>query len=96
MERREPPPILVTYMSKDVPRFVRNDAKLVPLNVFHGLYPKELTTTEVATLLTHLNSEGFRAKLRRAARTYGAGLVKIEPGELGRITVPDVRNGRRV
>lgn len=95
MERREPPPILVTYMSKDVPRFVHNDAKLVPLNVFHGLYPKELTKTEVATLFTHLNSAGFRTKLRRAARTYGAGLVKIEPGELGRITVPDVRNGPR-
>jgi adenine-specific DNA-methyltransferase len=91
MERREPPPILVTYMSKDAPRFVRNEAKLVPLNVFHGLYPRKLTNRQVTALLAHLNSEGFRRKLRRAGRTYGAGLIKIEPGELGNVTVPDVR-----
>jgi adenine-specific DNA-methyltransferase len=91
MERRDPPPILVTYMSKDAPRFVRNDAGVVPLNVFHGLYPKDLNKRQVATLMDHLNSEAFRKKMGRAARTYGAGLVKIEPRELSTVTVPDVR-----
>lgn len=91
MERREPPPILVTYMSKNAPRFVRNDAKLVPLNVFHGLYPKGLTARQIDQLFIHLNSVAFDKKLRRAARTYGAGLVKIEPRELAAVNVPDVR-----
>ncbi len=91
MEQREPPSVLVTYMSKDGPRFVRNDAKLVPLNVFHGLYPKRLTPAQVDRLIAHLNGEAFRHQFRHAARTYGGGLLKIEPRELLALRVPDVR-----
>jgi hypothetical protein len=91
MERRDPPPILVTYMSKAAPRFVRNDARLLPLNVFHGLYPRDLSGQQLDQLFAHLNSDAFRKRIRRAARTYGGGLLKIEPRELAAVTVPDVR-----
>ena len=67
---------------------------LVPLNVFHGLYPKQLRSAETQQLFAHLNSEAFQRRLRRAARTYGAGLMKIEPRELAAVRVPDVRFAR--
>jgi len=91
MERRDSPPILVTYMSKSRPRFLRNDAKLVPLNVFHGLYPKSLTRRQVKRLCDYLSSPAFRTQLLRGVRMYGAGLVKIEPRELENLVVPDFR-----
>src|SRR5207249_3156119 len=95
MERREPPAILVTYMSKAGLRFVRNEARLVPLNVFHGLYPKDLNRRQLNDLLKHLRGRTFQRKLRDAARTYGTGLIKIEPRELGALRVPDVRQYRQ-
>lgn len=91
MEKREVPPILMTYMSKGSPRFLRNDAAVMPLNVFHGLYPKDLSSAAVTRLLTYLRSPAFGQKIRRGARTYSDGLLKIEPRELAAVTVPDVR-----
>jgi adenine-specific DNA-methyltransferase len=96
MERREPPPILATYMSKAGARFVRNDARLVPLNVFHGLYPKDINRRQLDELLKHLRGRTFQRKLRNAARAYGTGLVKIEPRELGALSVPDFRQYRQL
>ena len=91
LERREPPPILMTYMSKKAPRFVRNDAGVVPLNVLHGLYPKGLTEREVRRLLAYLRSEALRRKLHAGGRTYANGLLKVEPGDLLKVKVPDIR-----
>lgn len=91
MEKREVPAILMTYMSKGAPRFLRNDAGLMPLNVFHGLYPRNLSKAEVSRLLQHLRSEAFAKRLRHGARTYADGLLKVEPRELAAVTVPDIR-----
>jgi adenine-specific DNA-methyltransferase len=91
MERREPPPILVTYMARTEPRFLRNTARLVPLNVFHGLYPKSLNRAQISRLLKCLNADDFRSRLTRAARSYSGGLLKIEPRELLAIPITDVR-----
>jgi hypothetical protein len=91
MERREVPLILATYMSKGGPRFAKNLAGLTPLNVFHGVYPKDLSTYQVNRLLDYLNSDEFSEKVARGGRIYSSGLVKVEPRELMAITVPDVR-----
>jgi hypothetical protein len=91
MERREVPPILATYMSKGGPRFAKNLAGLVPLNVFHGVYPKDLSPHQVNQLLSYLNSDEFREKVARGGRIYSSGLIKVEPRELMAISVPDVR-----
>ncbi len=91
MEQRPIPPIIVTYMSRGAPRFIRNDAGVVPLNVFHAIYPKEITPQQLMRLLRYLNSEGCHEKLKRLTRTYGSGLQKIEPGDLLDLRVPDPR-----
>jgi hypothetical protein len=91
MERRDAPPILATYMAKGRLRFILNDAKLIPLNVFHGIYPKGLSSNQVKKLLKYLNSDAFQVYLGRMARRYGTGLIKIEPRELATLSIPDVR-----
>ena len=92
MEKRDVPPIVVTYMSKGRPRFIRNDAGVLPLNVFHGIYPQGLSAGDVERLLAYLRSDGFLRRLLGAARFYADGLLKLEPGDLARVKVPDVRN----
>jgi hypothetical protein len=94
MERRAIPPIIVTYMSRGRLRFISNGAGVVPLNVFHAIYPTNLMPYQLKRLLSYLNSKTCHKKLRRLGRTYGSGLLKIEPGELLSLRVPDVRRRR--
>jgi adenine-specific DNA-methyltransferase len=81
----EPPPILATYMARRPPAFVRNLAGARFLNIAHGIYPRE--PLPVAAL------DGLAAFLRGCVmdgrgRVYAGGLVKFEPGEMQRLTVP--------
>jgi hypothetical protein len=82
---REPAAILSTYMARRAPHFVRNAAAARHLNIAHGLYPREPMSTEtldqiVRLLHIHSTTEG--------GRTYAGGLVKFEPRELERLTIP--------
>jgi hypothetical protein len=82
---KEPAPILSTYMGRRPPHFVRNAARARHINIAHGLYPREPMSTEtldqvVRFLHTFATTEG--------GRTYAGGLIKFEPGELERLTIP--------
>jgi adenine-specific DNA methylase len=92
VEKRDPPPILVTYMSKSGFRFIRNQAGVVSLNNLHNVsFPEdtEYSQTEVNALLAYLNSDIVNKIVKRSGREYGGGLHKIEPGELEHIPVID-------
>jgi adenine-specific DNA-methyltransferase len=78
-------PILVTYMARQPPAFVRNRAGARHLNIAHGIYPRDPATTGAAL-------DGLCAALRAAAgqaagRTYAGGLMKLEPREIERLRV---------
>jgi len=92
MEERSIPPVIVTYMSKGRPRFILNEAGVVPLNVFHAMYPRNLTRRQLKRLVDYLNSNACYKQLKRVARLYGSGLLKIEPRELLSLRTPDVRS----
>ena len=82
---KEPAAILSTYMARRAPHFVRNQAKVRHLNIAHGLYPREQLSVEtldriVAFLHNYGTTEG--------GRTYAGGLIKFEPKELERLTIP--------
>jgi hypothetical protein len=82
---KEPAAILSTYMGRRPPHFVRNAAGARHINIAHGLYPREPMSTEtldqvVRFLHTFATTEG--------GRTYAGGLIKFEPGELERLTIP--------
>lgn len=90
---REAAPILSTYMGRRPPHFVRNAAAARHINIAHGLYPREPMSTEtldqvVRFLHTFATTEG--------GRTYAGGLIKFEPGELERLTIPRLEDLREL
>jgi adenine-specific DNA-methyltransferase len=85
VELRAPAPVLVTYMARQAPAFVRNTARARHLNIAHGLYPRTpLSDAQLAAILTWLR----RHVGMTGGRVYAGGLVKFEPKEFERIPIP--------
>ncbi|MFD1641333.1 HsdM family class I SAM-dependent methyltransferase [Halohasta litorea] len=92
VDRRDPPPVVVTYMSRGGSRFIRNETDARTLSNLHGLYfDVDLTDSEQRALLAYLNSEFASEVVRRSGRTYASGMDKIEPNELEGVPVLDPR-----
>ena len=92
-ERRAPADVLFTLFNRENPRFVLNEARVLIVNVLHGLSVTLGLSREsqrLKALLAWLNSDAGREGLRQAGGVYG-GMLKAEPGELSRMRVPDVR-----
>ncbi|MFK5604650.1 N-6 DNA methylase [Haloferax volcanii] len=91
VEKRTPPPIFVTYMSKSGFRFIKNEAGAVSLNNLHNVsFPdKDYSDRDIKALLAYLNSNIVNQIIERSGREYAGGLHKIEPGELKHIPVID-------
>jgi len=91
-EKRVPPPIIFTYMSRNRPRFILNETGILVLNTFHCIYPEKKAIgnrVELKALLAYLNSNKALSLLRKTGRIYSGGLLKVEPGELERFPVID-------
>ena len=90
MERRDPPPIFVTYLSRGRPRFILNEAGVVPLNVFLCLYPRApLPRDAIIKVWRYLNSEDALRQFSYLARNYGEDTLKIEPRLLEELRIPE-------
>jgi len=97
-ERREPAIFLCTYMGRrrrgHVPiRFVWNKSRAVATNTYLLLYPRAgmevlLREPENAQRVFALLQRAARESMGESWRMHGEGLVKIEPGELGRVALP--------
>lgn len=80
------PELFLTYMSHLAPRLVVNEAGAAHTNTVHGVFlfdpllsdPLSVAFLNSATLLS-AEIEG---------RSYGGGVLKLEPGEAGRLLVP--------
>lgn len=90
-ERRDPAPIWVAAFGRGRIRVVLNQAGVHNLTAFHGLYPRELTEAHTRALFAFLCSTYGEAALEGQLRRYGAGLLKMEPRDVERVLVPDVR-----
>ncbi|MCA9715087.1 MAG: SAM-dependent DNA methyltransferase [Myxococcales bacterium] len=84
------PDLIFTYMSGDAPRLVSNAARAHVLNSVHGVVLRDRDAVSrarallpVATLnsLTLLGAELL-------GRSYGGGILKVEPGEARQLPVP--------
>ena len=83
------PDLFLTYMNHDVPRLVSNRARLLYLNSIHGVILKRglrqlgMDLLPIATLnsLSLLGAE-------LVGRSYGGGMLKVEPKEADKLPVP--------
>ena len=82
---RSPAPIYATYMARRPPAFVRNLAGARNINAVHGIYPREPMSEAT---LDKLAAALCGAAATAVGRTYAGGLLKFEPSEMARISVP--------
>lgn len=84
-----PADLLLTYMNADTPRLCTNRAGVRHLNSVHGVYlraehrdlGRELLSLASLNTLTLLGAE-------TVGRSYGGGMLKLEPREADRLPVP--------
>ncbi|MDR3448628.1 MAG: class I SAM-dependent methyltransferase [Alphaproteobacteria bacterium] len=82
---KAPASILCTYMARQAPHFVRNAAQARHINIAHGLYllePLPIKTLDGIVRFLQLSDN------KEGGRTYAGGLIKFEPKELERLTIP--------
>lgn len=93
VDRRDPPPIVLTYMSRGGTRFIRNETNARYLSNLHGMYfDVEMNESDMKALLAYLNSEFASEVIRRSGRTYSSGMDKIEPNEMESVPVLNPRD----
>jgi adenine-specific DNA-methyltransferase len=85
------PDLFFTYMSHRYPRLISNDAKVTLLNSMHGvtLYPHVPSIARRALPLLALNSVTMLGA-ELFGRSYGGGILKMEPREAAELPVPAV------
>lgn len=86
MERREPPPFLFAYLGRRSQRFIRNEARALPLSNFFCIYPRPGISLEDAERV--LNDSRTIAGLSRVGKSYGGGALKVEPRGLEATPIP--------
>ena len=80
----EPAPILMSYMARRPPAFVRNDARAAIINVAHGLRPRvAMSEAELDLAAKALNA----AVASAVGRIYAGGLMKFEPRAVEQIAI---------
>lgn len=88
MERREIPPFLFAYLGRTDTRFIRNTAGVLPLTGFLCVYPKDSSAEGQERLYAALNHPATIANLAKVGKSYGDGAIKVEPGSLARLPIP--------
>jgi hypothetical protein len=85
----EPAPVLVTYMNAAGVRLVANSSKQPHLNSLHGLYLLRGRAKLARALSVAASSSLSLASAEFVGRSYGGGVLKVEPGEAAKILVPE-------
>lgn len=83
------PDLFLTYMNQDVPRLVSNDVRAAHLNSIHGvtLRAEHRKIGQETLPLAMLNSVTMLGA-ELVGRSYGGGVLKIEPREASTLPLP--------
>lgn len=84
--------VLVGYMSGSSPKAVVNRAGAVYTNSLHGLRLRQDIEPELVALAFY--SSATLLSLEIEGRSYGGGILKVEPRELDRVLLPLPSRGR--
>ena len=83
---QNPPHLFLTYMSSDLPRLVVNDASALSTNTVHGV--RLWNGTDPGGLAASFYSSLTMLSAELVGRSYGGGVLKLEPTEAERLVVP--------
>lgn len=89
MEKREVPPLLFAYLGRRNTRFILNEALVLPLTGFLCVYPIYSDKEYTSNLLQALNHPDTLENLRLVGKSYGSGAIKVEPGNLIKLPIPE-------
>lgn len=89
MEKREIPPMLFAYLGRRNTRFILNEAGVLPLTSFLCVYPIYTDKTYITSLWEALNHPDTLGNLNLVGKSYGSGAIKVEPGNLGKLPIPE-------
>lgn len=89
MERRNPPPILFSYLGRRSSRFLLNKVGVLPLNGFLCIYLKKGMEPYLDKLIEIINHEEVLKNLFLVGKSYGSDAVKVEPRAIERLPIPD-------
>ena len=87
LEDLPPAPLLLLPMTQYAFRVVRNIKEVKHTNSLYGLYPHS-DDVDVDEAARWLRSASGQQALRRVARHYGGGMLKLEPRAVGSALVP--------
>jgi hypothetical protein len=88
-EKRRTPEFLFAYLGRRNARFIKNDAKVVPLHCLHCVYTHSRDARQLEKLHQVLNHPDTLQNLHLVSKSYGAGALKAEPQNLKNLPVPD-------
>ncbi|HST68097.1 MAG TPA: N-6 DNA methylase [Solirubrobacterales bacterium] len=80
--------LLLTYFASEHPRLVLNEAGVLQTNTIHGVYLK--TPMETAALAVAFYNSLTLLSAELVGRSYGGGVLKLEPTEAGSLILPPV------
>ncbi|MDR3229068.1 MAG: SAM-dependent methyltransferase [Puniceicoccales bacterium] len=89
METRKIPPLLFAYLGRRNSRFIKNSAGVLPLTGFLCVYPLVEDMDSVNRLWRALNHPATIENLKLVGKSYGSGAIKVEPGNLGKLPIPE-------
>lgn len=87
------PDVLLTYMTGSRPRAVVNRVDALFSNSLHGLHLEDPSTAEAVALLFHNSLTLLSHEIE--GRSYGGGILKLEPTEMASVRVPTATAAQR-
>ncbi len=90
----ETPDAFFPYRMSKLPYLIRNDGKAQCTNSVHRIYFKNLSVTEIKWLQISMLSIASQLSLERESKTYGRGMLKIEPKSLKKTIVYKENNNK--
>jgi methylase of polypeptide subunit release factors len=89
MEKRQVPPLLFAYLGRRNTRFIKNEAGVLPLTGFLCVYPIYDDKDYIDRLWQALNHPDTIENLKLVGKSYGSGAIKVEPGSLSKLPIPE-------